>query len=108
MPSRYLVQFAQAHEEFRLPELQSISELNGFTIQFLDDPECNDPKRPFMVLELENEEQARLLARRCILVKCVRMATYLGSLVSRRCGLRFAEPFTTTMVMGRPTRLSTK
>ncbi|TEB38249.1 RNA methylase [Coprinellus micaceus] len=71
MPSRYLVQFAQAHEEFRLPELQSISELNGFTIQFLDDPECNDPKRPFMVLELENEEQARLLARRCILVKAV-------------------------------------
>ena len=72
MPSRYLFQFAQVHSEFRVPELQSISELNGFTVRFLDDPECNDPERPFMVLELENEEQARILAKRCILVKFVR------------------------------------
>ncbi|KAJ2916802.1 hypothetical protein MD484_g3603, partial [Candolleomyces efflorescens] len=71
MPSRYLFQFAQVHSEFRVPELQSISELNGFTVRFLDDPECNDPERPFMVLELENEEQARILAKRCILVKAI-------------------------------------
>ncbi|KAF6761256.1 RNA methylase [Ephemerocybe angulata] len=71
MTSKYLVQFAQAHNKFRIPELQSISELNGFSVRFLDDPECNNPERPFMVLELENEEQARILAKRCILIKAI-------------------------------------
>ena len=32
-----------------------------------------------MVLELENEEQARVLARRCILIKCVQTVPYPGA-----------------------------
>jgi len=70
----YLFVFAQAHDGFRIPELQSISELHGFTIGF---SRYNDlqrmeaaVKRPFMILELEKEVHARLLAERCILIKC--------------------------------------
>ncbi|KAJ7096373.1 tRNA guanosine-2'-O-methyltransferase [Mycena epipterygia] len=64
----YLLVFAQSHSDFRLPELESIAELYGFTITF---PADCDPSRPFMVLQLESEEHARLLASRCILIKYV-------------------------------------
>ncbi|EMD37313.1 hypothetical protein CERSUDRAFT_153886 [Gelatoporia subvermispora B] len=75
---KFLVVFAQAHADFRIPELQSVAELYGFNIGLLDDA---DPSRPFMVLELTDESHARLLARRCILIKSVcefyaRGATY--------------------------------
>ncbi|KAH9951552.1 tRNA guanosine-2'-O-methyltransferase [Amylocystis lapponica] len=66
--AQYLFVFAQAHDEFRIPELLSAAELYGFEIVF---PEDVDICRPFMVLELDSEEHARLLARRCILVRCV-------------------------------------
>ncbi|KAJ6475317.1 S-adenosyl-L-methionine-dependent methyltransferase [Mycena vitilis] len=62
----YLFIFAQSHSEFRLPELESIARLHGFTVSF---PADCDPSRPFMILQLDSEEQARLLASRCILVK---------------------------------------
>jgi len=65
----YLVVFAQAHNDFRLPELQSIAELHGF--DFALAPASNDPGRPYMVIDLAEEEHARILARRCILVKQV-------------------------------------
>lgn len=69
MPTRYLFVFAQAHVDFRIPELVSIAELNCFNIIFSDIPEECDPTRPFMILSLEEDEHARILARRCILVK---------------------------------------
>ncbi|KAJ7462237.1 tRNA guanosine-2'-O-methyltransferase [Mycena galericulata] len=65
---KYLFVFAQSHSDFRLPELLSISELYGFTPSVSAD--C-DPSRPFMIVELELEEHARLLAGRCILIKYV-------------------------------------
>ena len=69
MPSRqYLIVFAQAHEDFRVPELRSIAELHGFPLSIPDD---FDSTRPFGVLSLEQEEHARFLARRCILIKYV-------------------------------------
>ena len=64
----YLIIFAQAHEDFRVPELQSIAELHGFPLNIADD---FDTSRPFGVLGLEEEEHVRLLARRCILIKYV-------------------------------------
>ncbi|KAJ7725872.1 tRNA guanosine-2'-O-methyltransferase [Mycena maculata] len=67
MPS-YLFVFAQSHSEFRLPELESIAELYGFTLSVPGD--C-DPSRPFMILQLDLEEHARLLASRCILIKYI-------------------------------------
>lgn len=66
MHTSYLFQFAQVHEEFRIPELLSISELHGFTIHI---PDEQDITRPFMILGLESDDHARLLARRCILIK---------------------------------------
>lgn len=66
MKNRYLFAFAQVHEEFRIPELQSIAELYNIDVAV---PENVDVSRPFMILELDTEEQARTLASRCILVK---------------------------------------
>lgn len=68
MPRKYLILFAQAHNDFRLPELDSVSELYGFTYVLSD---SSQSKRPFMVIELDLQEHARLLARRCILIKLV-------------------------------------
>jgi hypothetical protein len=65
-PQRYLVVFAQTHEDFRVPELWSIAELHGFPLYITDD---FDPSRPFGVLTLQEEIHVRLLARRCILIK---------------------------------------
>lgn len=66
MKSRYLIVFAQSHSDFRLPELQSVSELHGFQVSL---PEDSDTSRPFMVVELEKQEHALFLARRCVLIK---------------------------------------
>ncbi|KAI0066133.1 RNA methylase [Artomyces pyxidatus] len=66
--SQYLIVFAQAHEEFRLPELLSVAELHHFDLAVPDDL---DVTRPFAVFTLDKEEHARLLARRCILIKSV-------------------------------------
>ncbi|KAJ7703248.1 RNA methylase [Mycena rosella] len=64
----FLLVFAQSHSEFRLPELESVAELYGFPLSL---PADSDPSRPFMPLQLESEEHARLLASRCILIKYV-------------------------------------
>lgn len=66
MKTRYLIAFAQSHSDFRIPELQSVSELHNFPIHLPDGP---DTSRPFMVVELEDERHAFILAQRCILIK---------------------------------------
>ena len=72
MTANYLFVFAQVHEEYRIPELQSIAELYGIAITFPEEDVTKlDVSRPFMVLGLESEEDSIKLARRCILVKCV-------------------------------------
>ncbi|KAF9227411.1 tRNA guanosine-2'-O-methyltransferase [Gyrodon lividus] len=74
-PTDYLFVFAQAHEEFRIPELRSISELNHFEIGFSRYAQPGElakaAKRPFMILELDEEEHARTLAKRCVLIKSI-------------------------------------
>jgi tRNA (guanine10-N2)-methyltransferase len=65
---KFLFVFAQAHAEFRIPELESIAELHGFTIAF-PDAENVDCSRPFLVVELEAIDHARILASRCVLIK---------------------------------------
>ncbi len=69
MLTQYLFVFAQVHDEFRIPELLSVAELYGFEVKFSENPEDRDTSRPFMILELESEEHARMLAGRCILIK---------------------------------------
>ncbi|CAL1707258.1 unnamed protein product [Somion occarium] len=68
MKNKYLFVFAQVHEEFRIPELLSIAELYNINIGL---PEDVDTSRPFMVIELDSEEDAHTLAQRCILIKWV-------------------------------------
>ncbi|KAF9784413.1 tRNA guanosine-2'-O-methyltransferase [Thelephora terrestris] len=68
MPSDYLVRFAQVHDEFRIPELLSVSELFKFKIGL---PPKIDTSRALMILSLDSEEHALILARRCILIKSV-------------------------------------
>ena len=67
----YLFYFAHAHNAFRLPELESIAELYRFPIVLPQNPDDRDPKRPCMVIELEKEEHAQILANRCILIKYI-------------------------------------
>ena len=69
MLMQYLFVFSQVHDEFRIPELLSVAELYGFEIKFPENPEDKDTTRPFMLLELESEEHARLLAKRCTLIR---------------------------------------
>ncbi|KAE9411183.1 RNA methylase [Gymnopus androsaceus JB14] len=66
--SKYLVVFAQAHQEFRIPELESVSQLYDFKVSL---PDERDLYRPYMVIGLESEDHARLLAKRCILIKSI-------------------------------------
>lgn len=67
----YLFVFAQAHNDFRLPELHSVAELHGFKFSLAPAPNDRDPSRPYMIVDLVEEEHARILARRCVLVKQV-------------------------------------
>jgi len=84
---KYLLHSAVAHNEFRLPELSSVSQLFNFEIGLLDDAKDYDPKRPFTIVTLESDNHARLLARRCIMIK---LALY-------PCVLRLLLVATTTL-----------
>ncbi|KAH9449370.1 hypothetical protein KEM48_009308 [Puccinia striiformis f. sp. tritici PST-130] len=66
-PQIYIIIFAQAYEEFRLPELESIDVLFNLGIDYLGLE--IDVYRPYMKIGLENEEKARLLGSRAILIK---------------------------------------
>ncbi|KNE90481.1 hypothetical protein PSTG_16099 [Puccinia striiformis f. sp. tritici PST-78] len=66
-PQIYIIIFAQAYEEFRLPELESIDVLFNLGIDYLGLE--IDIYRPYMKIGLENEEKARLLGSRAILIK---------------------------------------
>lgn len=56
-------------ESFRYPELDSIATLYAFTIKYLD--ESKDSSRPYIVVELDQEEDARLIGSRAVSVKSV-------------------------------------
>jgi tRNA (guanine10-N2)-methyltransferase len=68
MLAEYLIVFAQAHHEFRIPELISVAKIHGFEV-ILPVLADLDTTRPFMKVSLQDEEHARTLARRCILIK---------------------------------------
>ncbi|KAK9710397.1 hypothetical protein K7432_008433 [Basidiobolus ranarum] len=66
MPS-YLIQFAQAHDEFRLPELHSLMKLENITMEY--DSTTYDKMSPFLIVTLANDEDAYKLVQRAILIK---------------------------------------
>ena len=65
----YLVHFVLTHQEFRLPELLSVCECLNIEIELPVEEKDRDPKRPFMTVKLADDEAARQLASRCILVR---------------------------------------
>ncbi|KAA1095425.1 hypothetical protein PGT21_019643 [Puccinia graminis f. sp. tritici] len=66
-PQIYIIIFAQAYEEFRLPELESIDVLFNLGIDYLGLE--LDIYRPYMKIGLENDQKARLLGSRAVLIK---------------------------------------
>ncbi|KAK0212912.1 tRNA guanosine-2'-O-methyltransferase [Desarmillaria ectypa] len=71
MTVQYLFFFAQAHHEFRIPELLSLSKMFGFELNLPESPDDQDPTRPFLIVGLQCEKHAELLASRSILIKSV-------------------------------------
>lgn len=64
---QYIIFFAQAFPNFRVAELESIADLYGIPV----DLSGHDESKPFLVIELENEEQAKKLIARSILAKSI-------------------------------------
>ncbi|KAJ2485459.1 hypothetical protein IWW37_005939 [Coemansia sp. RSA 2050] len=71
----FLVNFAHFHEEFRLPELDSLSILENVPITY--DASSYSPESPFFLIEVESAVQAAKLVRRGILIRFI--IEYWGS-----------------------------
>lgn len=67
----YIIHFAIAHHNFRIPELLAVAECLGCEIDLPADEEEMETDRPFMVVKLNNDDDARRLLTRCILIKYV-------------------------------------
>ncbi|KAG8963016.1 hypothetical protein FRC03_003512 [Tulasnella sp. 419] len=105
MTRRYLVTYSPVHPSFRIPEIISISQSYGFQdtwsipyprianeddaetvtartgLTYEDDIQKHgsvDTSRPFMVITLEKEEHAKVLAERCILIKSIHELWAIG------------------------------
>ncbi|CAO3692918.1 unnamed protein product [Umbelopsis ramanniana] len=68
MPS-YLVQFAQSHDEFRLPEFESLAVIENVNVKFNREEYRLD--RPFLKVEIDSDEEAAKLVKRAILIKSI-------------------------------------
>lgn len=66
-PKKYLVYMVPINVNFRRPELESLADLCGLTIDFSDYREDS----PFFIVELENDSQASDWIRRSILTKAI-------------------------------------
>lgn len=67
----YFIHFAIVHEQFRIPELLSICELLNIDIELPAEPSERELFHPIMVVKLQNDDAARQIASRCILVKLI-------------------------------------
>lgn len=62
---QYLISFANSFPNFRVAELESLANLNGFQV----DLSAHDEKSPFLIVLLQDDDQARKLVERSILAK---------------------------------------
>ncbi|RIB14870.1 S-adenosyl-L-methionine-dependent methyltransferase [Gigaspora rosea] len=62
-----LIQFAQFHEEFRLPELESLAKIEDVKLKYNN--EEYKKNCPFLIVNIEAEEEAARLVKRAILIK---------------------------------------
>ncbi|KAF9162886.1 hypothetical protein DFQ26_003129 [Actinomortierella ambigua] len=65
----FLIQFAQQHEEFRLPELEALATIED--VEIIYNPEDYSLESPFLIVEIESEEKAARLLKRAILIKTI-------------------------------------
>ncbi|CAE6483335.1 unnamed protein product [Rhizoctonia solani] len=70
MPKLYFIHFAVTHAEFRIPELLSVAQCHGFKVGLPPESQI-DNTRPFLHVEIDNDEYVQVLAQRCILVKAI-------------------------------------
>ncbi|KAG2174806.1 hypothetical protein INT43_005868, partial [Umbelopsis isabellina] len=68
MPT-YLVQFAQSHDEFRLPEFESLAVIENVPVKI--DRESYRLDRPFLKVEIDSDKDAAKLVKRAILIKSI-------------------------------------
>jgi tRNA (guanine10-N2)-methyltransferase len=80
----YMIRLIQAHDTFRLPELEALAVLEEVTFEviFYSPTVCSKPSRlanarsnrqqsPFLIVKMESEEAARKLVQRSITAKAV-------------------------------------
>ncbi|KAF9133824.1 hypothetical protein BGW39_008867 [Mortierella sp. 14UC] len=65
----FLIQFAQQHEEFRLPELEALATIEN--VQMTYEPSAYSLESPFLIVEIESAEKAASLLNRAILIKTI-------------------------------------
>ncbi|KAJ2759976.1 hypothetical protein H4S06_001963 [Coemansia sp. BCRC 34490] len=82
MPA-FILQFAHCHEDFRLAELDALSELEGVAVRY--DAAGYSAESPILVVEMDSAASAAKLVRRAILIRSV--SEYWGS------GATYAELF---------------
>ncbi|KAJ1914201.1 hypothetical protein IWQ60_008901 [Tieghemiomyces parasiticus] len=63
----YLIHFAQMHADFRLAELEALSQLEKIPIEY--DRGTYRADNPFLLVRLADDDSARRLVRRSILIK---------------------------------------
>ncbi len=64
---KYLLYLAQSHPNFRKAELESLADLYGIKVDLSN----HNENSPFMIVELENDEQAKKLVKRAVLAKAI-------------------------------------
>lgn len=62
---QYIISFAHSLPNFRVAELESLAQIAGFSV----DLGAYDPASPFIVVQLESDEQAASLVHRSVLAK---------------------------------------
>ncbi|KAF5627348.1 adoMet-dependent tRNA methyltransferase complex (Trm11p-Trm112p) [Fusarium sp. NRRL 25303] len=63
----FLIKFAQAHETFRVPEIEALALVEGLDMKIVDYSQDS----PFCIVYLDSVESARRLAKRSILIQSI-------------------------------------
>lgn len=63
----YLIYFAQAHPNFRIAELESLAHMHNIKVDFSH----HDETKPFLVVQLDNDNDAKLIMERSVLSKAI-------------------------------------
>ncbi|KAF4433090.1 tRNA guanosine-2 -O-methyltransferase trm11 [Fusarium acutatum] len=63
----FLIKFAQAHETFRVPEIEALALVEGLNMKIVDYSQDS----PFCIVHLDSVESAKRLAKRSILIQSI-------------------------------------